>query len=481
MYRIPSLLFLLFLSLSYLQGQAPTTPPAEVTPAPEAEKPDPELVALRALLERVGFTVKTLEREEQIDRTVAVVHFLTSRHARLRTQAFTLLILKSFEGYWRVTVLLPLDQRHDLDDETFQRLEAEMRQGLRLSRYVRDILDPEENAQADADERGVTIVASHMISENDPKAFVAFLMNYEFEMEKLLTIGSSEGGFLLTASEVKELPLKWARDNISERLRMRTMRGFSSADLKAGQPAADDPISLASYPLDPWTLNRLEKAEYWPSIDADLALLPLAHLPGYQALSLYSAWDGEPAPEVEAALRKLAYDPVKGTAQDAWALYHLARYLINTMPEDNFEPQMIEALDVLRLASRLGNEYAMFHYIRLLERTKGDLVGAEEHWEQRTRWEALLHQYSPHEIDAAADVEQAYRQADLSPLPLPIAASAEELAEIKLAVEEMNHARRARGWKTFEIIHELPATEMVEGPLAVETKDPAEAGSEAGS
>jgi hypothetical protein len=320
-----------------------------------------------------------------------------------------------------------------------------------------------------------------MISEKDPKAFVAFLMNYEFEMEKLLAIGSSEGGFLLTASEVKELPLKWARDNISERLRKRAERGFSSADLKPGHPAADDPISLASYPLTPATLNRLEKAEYWPLVHLDLALLPLAHLPGHQALSLYSAWDGEASPEVEAALRALAYDPVKGTAQDAWALYHLARYLINTMPEDNFEPQMIEALDVLRLASRLGNEYAMFHYLRLLERTEGDLVGAEEHWEQRTRWEALFHQFAPHQIEAAADVEQAYRKADLSPIPLPIISSAEELVEIKLAVEEMNHARRARGWKTFEIIHEMPATEMVEAPPAVETKDPAEAGSVAGS
>lgn len=367
MYRALSHLLFLLLSLSCLHAQAPTAPPSEVTSTPEAEKPDAELVALRALLERVGFTVKTLERAEEIDRTVAVVNFLTSRHTRLRTQALTLLIRQSSEGYWRVSLLLPLDQKPDLDDATFQRLEAEMRQGLRLSRYVRDILDPEENAQADADERGVTIVASHIISERDPKAFVAFLTNYESEMEKLLAIGSSDGGFLLTAAEVKELPLKQARDHISERLRLRAERGFLSTDLKPGQPAADDPVSLASYPLTPLIFSRLERAEHRSLIKPDIALLPLAHLPGYQAMSLVTAWDGESAPEVEAALRKLAYDPVKGTAQDAWALYHLARYLITTMPEDNFEPQMIEALDILRLASRLGNEYAMFHYIKLLE------------------------------------------------------------------------------------------------------------------
>jgi len=481
MYRALSPLFLLLLSLSCLQGQALTTPPVAVVSTPEAEKPDPELATLRALLERTGFLVKTLQREEKVDKIIGEAQFLTSRQSRIRSESITLFVIRSSEDCWRVTLLLPLDQTPNLDDETFQLHETKMRQTLRFSHFIRDILDPEENAQADEDERGVSLAASHMLSEQDSKAFVAFLKNYDFEIENLLAIGSSEGGFLLTSTEVQALPLKIARDDISERLRMRAERGLTGRDLKAGHPAADDPISLASYPLTPWALSRLEKLEDWALLQPDLKVLPLAHLPGYQALSLVTAWDGGASPEVEGALRALAYDPVKGTAQDAWALYHLGRYLLQTLPEDNFEPQVIEVLDTLRLASRLGNEFAMYHYTRLLERTEGNLVGAEEHWEQRTRWSALFYQYSPHEIEAAADVEQAYARADLSPIPLPIISSAEELVEIKLAVEEMNHARRARGWKTFEIIHEMPATEMVEAPPAVETKDPAEAGSVAGS
>ena len=67
----------------------------------------------------------------------------------------------------------------------------------------------------------------------------------------------------------------------------------------------------------------------------------------------------------------------------------------------------------------------------------------------------------------------------LSPIRFGVDVRGEELRQLRLAVDEMNVARRARGWKTFEVVVEVPAGEPSGG--SANEEDPAAAGSSPGA
>lgn len=149
---------------------------------------------------------------------------------------------------------------------------------------------------------------------------------------------------------------------------------------------------------------------------------------------------------------------------------------MDSLPDEDQAPEVIKALDALRHSARLGCEAALGFYLHVLEGCPDDLVGVESHREQRGRWEALWRHFNPHDIQEAVEVEQAYRSGDLSPVLVGVDAVGEELRQVRLAVEEMNAARKARGWKLIQVVEEKPASEpLVEN--APKKEDPAGAGS----
>ena len=117
----------------------------------------------------------------------------------------------------------------------------------------------------------------------------------------------------------------------------------------------------------------------------------------------------------------------------------------------------------------------MGFYLNILSKHDVPLVGGESHWEDRGRWQALFPYFDPHVPAESLEVERDYRAGDRSPIRIGVGAEGEELRLVRLAVDEMNTARRARGWKTFELVVQAPAAEPV-GEDAKKT-DPAGAGS----
>lgn len=451
--------------------EAPVVPPAAEVGKSDADKPDPELEAVRRLLEAGGFIVSKVTRIESGD-PCATVRLGLSENPRLRAQEFFVFAERSrTTGLWLVRLGVPGQERAGLNEEPHGARE-ELAERLRRSPFLRDALA----SDGEREEGGRTHLfhAAHHATISDPRAFAAFVADVSDSLSELFSVEAEGLPLLITASERARQPLVMAQKNLADRIRVRAIQGLPSP--RAGSPEAEDPLSMASHALDPHHLHPLENADCAPEILPELAASGLAGLAGHRALRHFLELGARPEdPAPLAALRALAHAP-GGEPLDAWALYHLGRHLMGALPEEDQFPEVIKALDLLRESSRLGCEAALGYYLHVLERCPEPLVGAESHWEQRERWEALWRHFNPHEVQEAVEVELAYRAGDLSPVLLGVDAEGEELRQVRLAVDEMNAARKARGWKPIQVLEEKPASEpLVED--APKKEDPAAAGS----
>ena len=492
MHRSLALLLLLSLSLraesaapatdAAAPGAPPAVAPNPATPPDEPAKPEPseaedkELAAIRGLLESAGFQVGDFHRLEHGDMiAMGQVRLAASPHPMVRDADISLFVWPAApDGCWRLSFLIRLTEMPYLDDADTEGLRETLRLVLTRAKTWRAGLVREED-EAESETRPHILIASRHVAPGEPRSLAAFALELDRDFREALDVG--EDGFLVTRSEGEVFSLWYAKQDLAARLRERLESGLSARPAPAG-PATEDPVSHASHLLHPRALRRVETLEDAEEILLQLgpSALPIA---GREALRLALACrDEELRPAAARWLKDLAYDPATGAPGDAWALYHWARHLLCTLPEEDGAGQVVEALDALRLSARLGCEQALGYYVYLLDQSDEPLVGGESHWEQRARWDALWSNFSPHEAPEALEVERDYRAGDRSPIRFGADARGEELAQLRLAVGEMNAARKARGWKTFEILQETPAGE--EPQDAATQKDPAEAGSVAG-
>ena len=476
MHLPPALLALPLLLAALLAAETPPGPPeSPAEPTPSEEKPDAELEAVRRLLEAGGLIVMKLTRMES-GTPCATARLGLSENPRLRSQEFFVFADPSrTEGLWLVRLGMPGQERAGLNTEPTEARE-ELADRLDGSPFLRDVVS---GGDEEGDARRTHLFhAAHHATASDPRAFAAFVADVSESLSALFSVEAEGLPLLITMSERKRQPLVMAQKNLADRLRVRAIQGLPPP--RAGSPEAEDPLSMASHPLDPHHLHPIEGADCAPGILPELESSGLAGLPGHRALRHFLGFAARPEdPASLASLRELAHAP-GGEPLNAWALYHLGRHLMATLPEEDQAPEVVRALDILRQSVRLGCEVALGYYLHVLGQCDEPLVGAESHWEERARWEALWRHFNPHEIQEAVEVEQAYRSADLSPVLVGVDAEGEELRQVRLAVEEMNAARKARGWKLIQVVEEKPASEpLVED--APKKEDPAGAGSSRGA
>ncbi len=491
MSRSLPLLLLLSLSLhaepsSPAEG-APTPvaqPPVTTPPSAEPAKPEPpapedkELAAIRGLLVAAGFQVRDFRRLGTEDLVaMGEVRLAASLDRTARQADLSVFVAPAAaSGCWRLTFLVRLVEMPYLDDSDAEGLREELAGILTRSKTWRAGLVREEDA-AESETRPHLLIAAHHVAAGEPRSLAAFALELERDFREALDVGEDVGGFLVTEPGSERFSLWYASQDLARRLRERAESGLPAQPVPAG-PATEDPVSHASHVLHPLGLRRLYRLRDPGEILGQLGdgALPV---PGREAFRLsLVCHDADLRPAAAKALKDLAYDPRTGAPRDAWALYHWARHLMRTLPEEDHADQVVEALDALRLSARLGCEHALGYYLHLLDCSNEPLVGGESHWEQRLRWDMLWINFSPHDPAEALEVERDYRSGDRSPIRFGSSARGEELEQLRLAVDEMNAARRARGWKIFEIVRETPAGEEPEDPA--KQKDPAEAGSVAG-
>lgn len=453
--------------------EAPAAPLSASVDKPSVEKPDAELEAVRRLLEAGGLIVAEVTRMES-GAPCATVRLGLSKNPRIRAQKFFVFAEPSrAKGLWLMRFGLPGQERAGLNVEPLEARE-ELAARLRRAPFLSDALAGDGEDEEEGRERMHLFHAAHHATASDPRAFAAFIADVSESLSDLFSVEAEGLPLLITMSERARQPLVMAQKNLADRLRVRAIQGLPTP--RAGSPESEDPLSMASHPLDPHHIHPLEGADCAPEILPELESSGLADLPGHRALRHFLRLGALPEdPALLASLRELAQTP-DGDPRNAWALYHLGRHIMATLPEEDQAPEVIKALDVLRQAARLGCEAALGYYLHVLEQCREPLVGAEPHWEERERWEALWRHFNPHEIQESVEVEQAYRAGDLCPVLVGVDAAGEELRQVRLAVDEMNAARKARGWKLIQVFEERPASE----PLAAEPakpEDPAAAGS----
>ena len=473
---------LLLLPLVFATLLAAETPPVapEVLVAPPSEnatalaaKPDAELAAVRQLLEAGGLIVSELNRMES-GKFCAGIHFGLSNNPRLRAESTLAFVERSrASGIWLVGIGLRASERSGLNGTPWEARE-ELAKKLHYSPFVRDVLAvPGEEDEEDS-ERKHTFYATHHASVIDPRSLAAFVTDISMTLSEMLSIEAEGLTLLVTSSERKRESLTVAQKNLADRLRVRAIQGLTAP--APGSPAAEDPLSMASHALSPPQMGQLLIAHYARDILPELESSSLAALAGHHALRFSLRLSEDPYnPAYFNPLVDLAHDS-DDNPRNAWALYHLGRHVLNSLGDDDQAPDIIYALDALRQSVRLGCEEALSYYLHVLKECPEDLVGTESHLQQRERWEALWFHFNPHIIQEAVEVEQAYRSGDLSPVLVGVDAVGEELRQVRLAVDEMNVARKARGWKLIQVFEEKPASEpLVEEPPA--KVDSAEAGS----
>lgn len=457
--------------------EVPAAPPTASAAKPSGEKPDAELEAVRRLLESGGLVVSELGRLES-GRYCAGVQLGLSDNPRLREEAAFAFVARSrAKGLWSVRIGLAAEERPGLNGEPREARE-ELAARLRGSPFVRDALADSPEEDGEERERSHLFHATHHASVVDPRSLAAFVADVSDSLAEMLSIQAEGLPLLITVSERARQPLVMARKNLADRLRVRAIQGLPAP--APGSPEAEDPLSMGSHPLDPPQLSRLMVADCARDILTELESSALAALPGHRALRLAIRLSGDARdPAHLEPLADLARDP-GGAPRNAWALYHLGRHVLSSLPDEDQAADIIVGMDALRESVRLGCEMALGYYLQVMERNEEPVPGAESHWEQRGRWEALWVHFNPHEIQEAVEVEQAYRSGDLSPVLVGVHAEGEELRQVRLAVDEMNAARKARGWKLIQVVEERPASE----PLAEDApkrEDPAGAGSSQGS
>ena len=443
---------------------------------PEPSPPDKELEAVRGLLEAAGLRVTELDRlPEGGVMMMGEVRLALSPNPRLREMEVMMMVSRpAHEGCWRVLLTLPFDEQ-SRPKAAQAVLRAEAERFILRSRTLRRVVAPEPDEGEVGDEpAGMMVIASHYATAADPLAFAAFVKDLAIDAHEILDIEDDRGGYLMTRTERRDEPVRAALFDVSQRLRDRLDKGLAAIPAPGG-PASEDPASHASHLIDGATMDAVLRADDASPLLAELGAKPLS-IAGREAFRLQLSLKAEAEPaEASSRLRSLAYDPDTGAPRDAWALHFWACHLIDTLPDDDWAGQVVEALDALRLASRLGCERAMGLYLNILSKHDVPLVGGESHWEDRGRWQALFPHFDPHFPEESLQVERDYRAGDRSPIRIGVEAEGEELRQVRLAVEEMNTARRARGWKTFEVVVETPALDPV-GEDAKKT-DPAGAGS----
>lgn len=451
--------------------EAAVAPPSASAAKPFGDKPDAELEAARHLLEAGGLIVTDLTRMES-GGMHANVRFGLSADPRLRAEDTPAFVARSrAPGLWLVRIGIAVQERPGLNGEPSEARE-ELARRLRRSPFVRDVLaafgEDEER------ERSHVFHAAHHASAVDPRAFASFVADVSESLAEMLSVEAEGLPLLITMSERERQPLVMARKNLADRLRVRSIQGLPAP--APGSPAAEDPLSMASHPLSPPQLRQLLVADFAPEILPELESSALAALPGHLALRLGVRLAEDPFnPAYFNPLMNLAQAP-DAAPRNAWALYHLGRHILSSLPEEDQDADVIAGMDALRESFRLGCETALGFYLGVMEANDEPVPGAESHWEQRARWEALWRHFNPHDIQEAVEVEQAYRSGDLSPVLVGVDAGGEELRQVRLAVDEMNAARKARGWKLIQVVEEKPASEpLVED--APKKEDPAAAGS----
>ncbi len=453
----------------------PAAAAAEAAPVPGPE-PDKELDAIRGLLEAAGLRVTKLARLDDGNvLAMGEVRLALSPNERLRQMDLLLFVSRATHpGCWRLVLTLPFDEQ-PRPDAAQAVLRAEADQLIPRSRTLRRVLAaPSEDDEDEEEADGLMVVASHYASVADPRVLAAFIRDLSLDADELLDIEDENGGYLMTRAERRQHPVRTALHDHARRLRERLVAGLPAFPAQAG-PATEDPASHASQLLDARTMDAVLRAEDASPLLAELGDRALP-IPAREAFRLHLLLNLEKGDEaMPAKLKSLAYDPATGAPRDAWALHFWAGHLLRTLPEEGGADQVVEALDALRLATRLGCERALGFYLNILAGHDEPLVGGESHWEERARWEALFPHFDPHFPGESLEVERDYRAGDRSPIRFGVEASGEELRLVGLAVDEMNAARRARGWKTFEIMVEKGADEPAD--RAAKKTDPADAGS----
>jgi len=469
--QLPAALLLLLSLLSLHAGETPS----EASPAAAetaSEKPDPELESVRRLLEAGGLTVSHVGRMES-GSIGASVRLGLCANPRIRNQETVAFVQRSrTAGLWLVRLTMGGQERAGLNVEPTEERE-ELAKVLHLSPFLRDVMPASRDEDGD-EPRSYLLHAAHHVSAADPRAFAAFVADVADQLSRAFAVEAEGLPLLVTPSERAREPLVAAQKNLADRLRVRAIQGLTSP--RAGTPAAEDPLSMASHPLDPRIFRGLVGSDHAAEILPELESSSLARLTGHAALRHYLAMLVAERERDEArALRRLAYAADGGKPLDAWALYLWGLHLIVDEPEGDRAVLFVEGLDALRDSMRLGCEAALGCYLYALSLPDEPLVNGESHWESRARWEALFDHYNPHLVQEEVEVERAYAKGDLSPVRIGVKAVGEELRQVRLAVDEMNAARQARGWKLLEVVEERPASE----PLVEDARsgDPAEGGS----
>ncbi len=497
-----SLPLLLLLSLlAVLRAETPASPPANAaeTPAAAPEEvpapfrvdpnfvdpipstaslpptPDKEIDAIRGLLEAAGLRVTELLRNDEGEAmAIGKARLASSPDPRQRdTEVLIFVLPPTSKDCWLISFALAFDEQ-PRPAEAQAKLRAEAARLLAETDFLRLGDKSRAGRDEDPDEPSqVVVFGRHIATSANPVPLAVFLSRLMQDLRRLMELEDEEGLYLATKAETEERPIWLARSSLARRLRERLKEGLSAAPAPAG-PATEDPASHASHLVDAYLLSDVERAAN------PLALLDdIGHetrsIPSTEAFRLFLEIRAETNPEAVDALRVLAFDPATGAPRDAWALHFWACHLIHTLPDEGRADQVVEALDTLRMAARLGCERSLGFYLSILSHHDEPLVGGESHWEQRARWEALFPYFDPHVPVESLEVERDYRAGDRSPIRIGVGAEGEELRLVRLAVDEMNNARRARGWKTFELVVQAPAAEPVDEDA--QKKDPASAGS----
>lgn len=444
-------------------------------PPPSPPTPDKEIDAIRGLLEAAGLRVTELFRNEEGEAmALGKARLASSPDPRQRdTEVLIFVLPPTSNDCWLISFALAFDEQ-PRPAEAQAKLRSEAARLLAVTDFLRLGDKSRAGRDEDPDEPSqVVVFGRHIATSANPAPLAVFLSRLMQDLRLLMELEDEEGLYLATKAETEERPIWLARSSVARRLRERLKQGLSAAPAPAG-PATEDPASHASHLVDASLLNDVERAGKPLALLDDIGHEPRP-IPSTEAFRLFLEIRAETNPEAVDALRVLAFDPATGAPRDAWALHFWACHLIHTLPEEGRADQVVEALDTLRMAARLGCERSLAFYLNILSHHDEPLVGGESHWEQRTRWEALFPHFDPHFPEESLEVERDYRAGDRSPIRIGVEAEGEELRQIRLAVEEMNTARRARGWKTFEVVVETPALEPV-GEDAKKT-DPAGAGS----
>jgi len=356
---LPLLLLLaLPLSVALSRQDGPPAPDKPAAAAPR-EQADAELEEARGHLESAGLRIAELFRAPR-NREVVMgkARLPGSPDARLRAEDITLFVeRRPGSGGFLVRLCLPVSERPDIDGGDYRRREL-MQRVDHLAYFVQvRPWEPEDEEEAEeghyVEGRRYLLAGFHYLSTADRRAFAAFVDDFARELSSILDIEAADGPFLLSPVDRERFPVEAARRHLAERVRARSLRGLPATPPTPGSPLAEDPLSLASYALDAPLIEPFRHSGLAGELLPDLEEDAFAAVPGRRALRLAVGGSPEDLPEADvAALRELAYDPATGEPRNAWALYHWARHLMDTLPDEDQVPRVIEALDALRHSSR---------------------------------------------------------------------------------------------------------------------------------